>query len=257
MKAKYEQRIADMEQSFSTQISALQQMAAVASTASDSHHGAVDVSDGGDSGRIVEGSSESEPNAESLRLAQERDYVQKTATLTAISDIDSDTADSPRASAEPEPSSSPSSKLAELQNVLEEKTTCVAELEQCLEEERQKVREMVSQLDSASQKLSDLSSQLAQQKEVSEALQQSLAERDRQLEQALQETAESRKLLQDLTEKEAGVLKEKDELAEQLRQFQVRNTDCIFFCDLFHWTQVLIAFRHVYRVHFDRVSLDH
>ena len=232
MKAEYEQRIADMEQAFSAQIAALQQMAPEASIASSSHPTGLDVGDGGDTGQVGDGSAKSESNAESLRLAQERDYVHKTATLTAISDIDSDAADSSHASAEPESEPScPSSKLVELQNALEEKTARVAELEQLLEEERKKVSDMVSQLDSVSQQLSDLSSQLDQLKEVNEALRQSLEEKDKQLEQALQETAESQKLLQDLTEKEAGVQKEKEELAERLRQFQVseaRRTNLYF-----------------------------
>ena len=224
MKAKYEQRISDMEEAFSTQISALQQTAALVSMAPGPRRKAVDVCDGGDTGQVWEGSAESELDSVSLRLAQERDYVHRTATLTAISDMDSDSTDSPRASVDPESPPAPPSKLAELQNALEEKSAGVAELERCLGEERGRVSDLLTQLDSASRELSDLSSQLTQQREAGEALRQSLEERERRLELALQETAESQKLLRDLTEKEAGVLKEKDELAEQLRHLEVRNT---------------------------------
>ncbi|XP_070212349.1 A-kinase anchor protein 9-like isoform X3 [Littorina saxatilis] len=220
VKAKYEQRISEMENAFTNQISAVQQTATFAPAGPRPGGESIDVGDGGDSGQVGEDSGDSD--SLSLKLAQERDYYHKTATLTAISDVESDTADSPRASAEAAARSSPSSsaKVQELQDTLLEKTAHLAELEKCLEEEREKVNDLASQLDVASKKLREVSSELQQQREASQELEKSLAERDGHLEQLQQEQAESQKLLQEMTEKETNTQKEKEDLAEQLRQLQ-------------------------------------
>ena len=218
VKAKYEQRISEMEQSFTSQMSALQQAATLMSQGASPH-----VGDKGDSGQVLEDSVVSEQDSISHKLAQERDYVQKTATLTAISDIDSDSTDSPRSATDiKQPSQS--ARVQELEKTVQEKTTLVAELEKCLAEERAKMSDLVSQLDSASHKLTDLAEQLQQQRELAETLQERLNARDQELEQAQKEQAESQKLLQELTEKETGLQKEKDELNQQLKHLQVRNT---------------------------------
>ncbi|KAL8567867.1 hypothetical protein ACOMHN_058989 [Nucella lapillus] len=218
MKARYEQRVADMEESFSKQIAALQQTAAASTAALGSHH--KDVTDAGDSGAVFTDHADSDPENSALRLEQEREYVHKTATLTAISDLDSDTADSPRSQAadpDPDPDLDPSSRLRQLQSVVEEKNARVLELEQRLEQEGEKMKDLVSQLDAASLRLSDLSSQLQEQSQLSQRLQDSVRERDSELQQALSDKAESQKLYQELLQKETWLQKDKDNLEEELK----------------------------------------
>ncbi|XP_076469593.1 LOW QUALITY PROTEIN: uncharacterized protein LOC143299932 [Babylonia areolata] len=220
MKARYEQRISDMEESFSKQIASLQHAAALSMVAPEP----ADMNDGGDSGTrtAMDHTEDSDPDSLCLQLEPERDYVHRTATLTAISDADSDLADSPRVQSDPKPSSlSPpppsSARLQQLQATVEERTEQVRRLEHSLEEERGRVGELGGQLDSAALRLEDLTSQLDQQRALSERLQHSLQERETELEQAQQEKAESQKLLQELTEKETGLAKEKESLTEELK----------------------------------------
>lgn len=190
VKATYEQRITDLEDSFTRQIAALQQ------TALNVPDDAIDCLT---SQLAALDSTQHDSPLTSQRLVFVKDYVHKSTFIDGTCKVDADTTSSSWGLYGHE-----GSRLQELIKAVEEKNAQIIELEKHLYQERQNTEYLI-------EKLSKLEADLEEQKQMAEKVATILEERESQLKEAHQKAVESEKLFRELTEKEGSLKNEAHE----------------------------------------------